>query len=198
MSSKDLMFRVQRVAEAASARKSDSTRHKCFVSYHVDDVAEVETFLTDFGTEFIPRSVGVTEADDFVDSDDTDYIKRKIREKYLTDSTVTIVLLGSCTWGRKFVDWEVSSSLRNDTSNKRSGLLVYPLPSMNNTATLSDRIKDNHVQGDLAKSYARYMSYPTTTTMIRNQIELAFGDRDTKGHLVNNSRALRQRNASCP
>lgn len=198
MLSKDLMFRVQRVAEAASARKSDSTRHKCFVSYHVDDVAEVETFLTDFGTEFIPRSVGVTEADDFVDSDDTDYIKRKIREKYLTDSTVTIVLLGSCTWGRKFVDWEVSSSLRNDTSNKRSGLLVYPLPSMNNTATLSDRIKDNHVQGELAKSYARYMSYPTTTTMIRNQIELAFGDRDTKGHLVNNSRALRQRNASCP
>lgn len=198
MLSKDLMFRVQRVAEAASARKSDSTRHKCFVSYHVDDVAEVETFLTDFGTEFIPRSVGVTEADDFVDSDDTDYIKRKIREKYLTDSTVTIVLLGSCTWGRKFVDWEVSSSLRNDTSNKRSGLLVYPLPSMNNTATLSDRIKDNHVQGELAKSYARYMSYPTTTTMIRNQIELAFGDRDTKGHLVNNSRALRQRSASCP
>lgn len=198
MSSKDLMFRVQRVAEAASARKSDSTRHKCFVSYHVDDVAEVETFLTDFGTEFIPRSVGVTEADDFVGSDDTDYIKRTIREKYLMDSTVTIVLLGSCTWGRKFVDWEVSSSLRNDTSNKRSGLLVYPLPSMNNTATLSDRIRDNRVDGDLAKSYARYMSYPTSTTMIRNQIELAFGDRDTKGHLVDNSRALRHRNATCP
>jgi hypothetical protein len=66
--SKDLMHRVQRVAEAAAARKVDATRHKCFVSYHVDDLAEVERFLNDFGTEFIPRSVGVTIDDDFVDS----------------------------------------------------------------------------------------------------------------------------------
>src|SRR5438874_6156605 len=104
MSSKDLMFRVQRVAEAAAARKTDATRHKCFVSYHVDDITEVEAFLDDFGTEFIPRSVGVTVEDDFVDSTDEDYIKRRIRELYLTDSTVAIVLLGGCTWARKFVD----------------------------------------------------------------------------------------------
>ena len=198
MTSKELMFRVQRVAEAASARKSDATRHKCFVTYHVADLTEVETFLNDFGSEFIPRSVGVTEADDFIDSTDSDYIKRKIRELYLSDSTVTIVLLGSCTWGRKFVDWEVSSSLRNDSVNKRSGLLVYPLPSMNNSAKLSDRIRDNHVEGELAKSYARYMSYPTSAAVLRSQIESAFGDRDAKASLVDNSRALRKNNASCP
>lgn len=132
-------------AETASARKSDSTRHKRFISYHVDDMDEVESFLDKFGSEFIPRSVGVTSEDDFVDSDDDEYIKRKIREGYLTDSTVTIVLLGKCTWSRKFVDWEISSSLRNDTSNKRSGLLAYPLPSMNNSARLSDRLKDNWI-----------------------------------------------------
>ena len=119
------MTRLQLVAETASARKAaDSTRHKCFISYHVDDMDEVESFLDTLGSEFIPRSVGVTQEDDFVDRVNDDYIKRTIREKYLTDSTVTIVLLGRCTWSRKFVDWEISSSLRNDSTNRRSGLLA--------------------------------------------------------------------------
>jgi hypothetical protein len=196
--SKDLMIRAQRVAEAAAARKVDATRHKCFVSYHVDDLAEVETFLNDFGSEFIARSVGVTVEDDFVDSDDEDYIKRRIREEYLTDSTVTIVLLGACTWARRFVDWEISSSLRDDTNNKRNGLLVYPLPSRNNSANLPARVADNWVSGDQAGSYARYLSYPASTTVVRNNIEGAFGDRTAKGDLVDNTRVLRRSNASCP
>lgn len=194
---KDLMYRAQRVAEAAAARKVDATRHKCFVSYHVDDLAEVEGFLNDFGTEFIARSVGVTVEDDFVDSTDEDYIKRRIRELYLADSTVTIVLLGTCTWARKFVDWEISSSLRDDANNRRNGLLVYPLPSRNNTATLPERVADNWTSGDEVGSYARYLSYPTTLSQVRSHIESAFGDRTTKGHLVKNSRALRVANAAC-
>lgn len=197
MDNKELMLRVQRIAEAASLRKSDSTRHKCFVSYHVADVDEVSKFLDDYGSEFIPRSVGVTEEDDFVKSTDTDYIKRRIREKYLTDSTVTIVLLGKCTWARKFVDWEISSSLRNDSVNKRSGLLVMPLPSMNNSATLSDRIKDNWVKDKPADSYASYVSYPSSASLIRLNIETAFSARTSKADKANNTRALRQANGTC-
>lgn len=191
------MFRLQRVAEAAAARKVDATRHKCFVSYHADDMSEVETFIDDFGSEFIARSVGVTVEDDFVDSDDEEYIKRRIREKYLTDSTVTILLLGKCTWSRKFVDWEISSSLRDDAKNKRNGLLVYPLPSMNNSTTLPNRVRDNWVKDNQAASYARYLSYPGTTSVVRSNIESAFTDRTTKGHLVDNSRDLRMVNSSC-
>lgn len=197
MSTRELMLKAQRVAESAAARKVDSTRHKCFVSYHVDDIDEVTTFLDDFGSEFIARSVGVTVEDDFVDSDDDDYIKRRIREKYLTDSTVTIVLLGKCTWSRKFVDWEISSSLRNDAANKRSGLLAIPLPSMDNSARLPDRVKDNWVKDDEDASYALYRSYPTSTTKVRNAIQDAFDARDTKGDKVNNIRPLRQKNAAC-
>lgn len=191
------MFRAQRVAEAASARKVDRTRHKCFVSYHVDDLTEVETFLEDFASEFIPRSVGVTVEDDFVDSADEDYIKTRIRELYLSDSTVTIVLLGGCTWGRKFVDWEISSSLRNDSVNRRSGLLVYPLPSMNNSAKLPSRVRDNWIKDDQEDSYARYLSYPSSTADVRSNINAAFGDRSTKSDLVTNSRALSTGN-TCP
>ena len=197
MTTKQEMLRLQKVAESAAARKVDATRHKCFVSYHVDDMSEVETFIDDFGSEFIARSVGVTVEDDFVDSDDEDYIKRRIRDEYLTDSTVTIVLLGKCTWSRKFVDWEISSSLRNDTANKRSGLLVYPLPSMNNSATLPERVKDNWVKDDVAGSYARYLSYPTSASVVRSSIESCFNARTSKGDLFDNSRALKKSNSTC-
>lgn len=197
MSSKDLMRRAQLIAETAAARKVDATRHKCFVSYHVDDLDEVSKFLDDFGSEFIARSVGVTEEDDFVGSTDSEYIKRRIRELYLTDSTVTIGLLGRCTWARKFVDWEISSSLRDDSVNKRSGLLVMPLPSMDNSSVLPARIKDNWIEGDLASSYAVYASYPTTTSVLRARIEEAFRARTAKADKVNNSRKLRQSNAAC-
>jgi hypothetical protein len=195
--SRDLMLRAQRVALAAELRKSDTTRRKCFVSYHVDDIDEVAAFLDEFGSEFIPRVVGVTVEDDFVESDDEDYIKRRIREEYLSDSTVTIVLLGDCTWGRKYVDWEISSSLRNDSVNKRSGVLAYPLPSKNNSAKLSDRLRDNWKSGDRENSYVVYRSYPTTAAGIRNDIELAFSARAAKPDKVDNSRSLRKSNASC-
>lgn len=197
MSSKDQMRMVQRVAEAASRRNSDSSRHKCFVSYHVADMVEVRSFVDEFGSEFIPRSVGVTEDDDFVQSADPDYIKRRIRETYLSDSTVTIVLLGKCTWSRKFVDWEISSSLRNDTLNRRSGLLVMPLPSMNNVVRLPARVQDNWVSDRPNESYALFVSYPRSVSVLRANIESAFQSRTAKGHLINNSAALRERNSPC-
>lgn len=189
------MRQVQNAALAASLRKDDSTRHKCFVSYHVADLEEVEGFVIAFGEEFIPRTIGVTDEDDFIDSADEDYIKSKIRSDYLSDSTVTIVLLGEETWGRKYVDWEISATLRNDPINKRSGLLVIPLPSMQNSANLPARVKDNWAKDTPEQSYAYYKSYPLYNATLRSYIEEAYQARTTKGDLVDNSRPLRQRNA---
>lgn len=197
MSTTAEMLRLQRVADRAASRKNDPQRHKCFISYHVDDMPEVEQFIEVFGSEFIARSVGVTVDDDFVNSADEDYIKRRIREKYLTDSTVTIVLLGRRTWTRKFVDWEISSSLRNDTNNKRNGLLVYPLPSLRNTAHLPQRIADNWSANNPENSYAHYYRYPLSPSALRFGIETAFKDRIVKARFVDNSRALQAVNLSC-
>ena len=44
---------------------------------------------------------------DIIDIDNTDYVMRRIRELYLKDSTVTIVLIGKCTWARRSIDWEI-------------------------------------------------------------------------------------------
>lgn len=188
---------LQRLANRAASKKYDPARHKCFISYHVNDTDEVADFINSFGSEFIAHAVGVTVNDDFVNSTDEEYIKREIREKYLTDSTVTIVLLGRCTWTRKFVDWEISSSLRNDARDKRSGLLVYPLPSMNNSAHLPGRIEDNWIENSPETSYARFLSYPDSLQTIRMQIDEAFDDRTNKSYLVHNSRPLMLNNFSC-
>jgi MTH538 TIR-like domain (DUF1863) len=81
-----------------------AVRHKCFVSYHHADEEEVKTFFETFENAFIPRVLGVSDEDDFIKSNDTGYIMDQIREKYVTDSTVTIVLNGKCTWARRYVD----------------------------------------------------------------------------------------------
>lgn len=59
----------------------------------------------------------------------TEYIRQKIRDEYLRDSTVTVVLIGSQTWQRKHIDWEIGSSIRNTPRNPRSGLLGIILPT---------------------------------------------------------------------
>jgi hypothetical protein len=64
-------IRLSRIAEAAVRRSTDPTRRKCFISYHHADQAEVETFIDTFGHVFIPRMIGVSDEDDFINSADT-------------------------------------------------------------------------------------------------------------------------------
>lgn len=63
---------------------------------------------------------------------------RKIREQKLEDSTVTIVLVGSCTHSRRYVDWEVKASLQQGQSLP-NGLITINLPYMGTRGALSTR-----------------------------------------------------------
>ncbi|MEV6283096.1 TIR domain-containing protein [Kribbella sp. NPDC051770] len=190
---------LQVIAERAAAKKVDSTRHKCFISYHAEDIKEVETFLEDFGTEFIAKTIGVTDEDDFIDSEDTDYIMDQIRTKYLGDSSVTIALIGKCTWARRYVDWEIYSSLRDSKHSKVNGLVAIALPSIGSGGTLQARINDNVQRDSSGKDigYARWYAYPTYKSSLRSWVDDAFSARTGRAHLIDNTRARRQRSASC-
>lgn len=174
----------------------DPVRHKVFISYHHADQLEAEAFAERFKGVFIARMVGVSDADGletYVDSDKTDYVMRRIREKYLADSTVTIVLIGKCTWSRRYVDWEIASTLRNDPVNKRSGLMAVSLKSVAaSDRRLPDRLSDN-VDGE--EGYARWWKYPTSDASLRSCIEIALAARDRK--TPTNTRQLRKRNGAC-
>jgi hypothetical protein len=174
-----------------------AVRHKCFVSYHHDDDDEVVEFIDAFEDVFIPRVLGITDDDsDLISSTDTGYVMDEIRERYLTDSSVTIVLVGKCTWARRYVDWEVYSTLRSDKKNRRSGLLAITLPSAANyyDKKLPPRVDDN-VDG--TGGYARWYKYPTSSASLMELIDLAFGARTIKAHLVDNTRVRKLRNSSC-
>ena len=107
-----------------------AVKHRCFVSYHKVNSTAVKNFVEEFSDVFTAKTVGVTDEDDFINSDDRDYVMRRIREKYLSNTTVTIVLIGECTKARKYVDWEIASTLRDDPVNGRSGLLGINMKSV--------------------------------------------------------------------
>ena len=104
--------------------------HKVFISYHHENDQGYKERLVDFGEQhaiFIDRSV---DTDDIPDSLKDETIREKIRDEYLRDSTVTIVLIGTRTKRRKHVDWEIYSSMYDGAINKKSGILVIMLPEI--------------------------------------------------------------------
>ena len=143
-----------------------------------------------------PRTVGITEDDPFIDSDDDDYIKSHISGKYMADSTVTVLLVGRCTWARRFIDWEVAATLRDSPKNKRSGLVAYKLPSADENQKAPKRLLANYKKEE--ESYAEYWVYPSSKSTVRSNIERAFQARTTKDHLIDNSAPLRRANSPCP
>ena len=102
-------------------------KHKVFISYyHDDDQRYKDRLVGRMGNLIVDRSVDVG---DIVDSNlPLDEIRRQIRDDFIRDATVTIVLIGPRTWQRKHVDWEIHSSLRDTDHNKRCGLLGILLP----------------------------------------------------------------------
>lgn len=105
--------------------------HKVFISYHHRNDQACKEALVELGESnriFIDRSV---DTGDISDTLSDQAIREKIRDDYLQDSTVTILLVGKETKGRKHIDWEIYSSMIDGTINKKSGILVINLPSTN-------------------------------------------------------------------
>ena len=128
-------------------------RHKVFVSYHhANDQYYREYFeglFSNYHDILVSKSVQIGDINLNIQ---TDTIRQKIRDEYLRDSTVTVVLIGSETWKRKHVDWEIGASIRSTQFNPRSGLLdillpsyprPYNAPDKYNHFTIPPRLHDN-------------------------------------------------------
>ena len=110
--------------------------HRVFISYHHDNDQYYKETLSIIGESngiFVDESVNTGEIDDNIPAET---VRRRIRDKYLRDTTVTIVLVGTETKNRKHVDWEIYSSMYDGPKNKQSGILVVNLPSIQNNCCL--------------------------------------------------------------
>ena len=106
------------------------TRHKVFVSYHHENDQQYKDFFIEkFAPYFIDKSVHYGE---YSEDLSTDYIKRLIREEKITDSSIIVVLVGTDTYKRKHVDWEISAGL-SSLAGGYSGLLGIILPTYYNS-----------------------------------------------------------------
>lgn len=170
----------------------EQQKHKVFISYyHHDDEYYRNRFETLFGTTFINKSVAPGE----IDSDNSaDYIKRLIQTEHITDSSVTVVLVGRNTWGRKHVDWEISAALSKKAGGY-SGLMGLCLPTNPDYGTSYNpnntppRLVDN-----LDSGYAKYYDWTEDVADIKAWIQTAFNSRINKKDLIDNSRPQFQRN----
>lgn len=181
--------------------QSAQVRHKVFISYHHDDQAEVYKFVRTYGQNrvaFIYRALGVGMQQDIIDSTDTDYVMRRIREQYLKDSTVTIVLIGQCAWARRYVDWEIQASLRHGPTVMPNGLLGIVLPSAGRDPVPPERLRWNLKTESGPDSYASWYWYPRNERDLVNWIEEAFQARTARAHLIANPRERFKHNKQCP
>lgn len=178
-----------------------NVRRKCFISYHHADQTEVDKFVRTFDHNhdiFIARGLGKEMSQDIIDSTNTDYVMRRIRELYLSDSTVTIVMLGKCTWARRYVDWEIQSSLRSGETVTPNGLLGIKLPSFPKNGNFPNRLNLNLKQTENQKDcYARWIEYPSSSNVLMNAIEEAFQRRSTHRKWIDNPRDYMKNNRQC-
>ena len=158
--------------------------HKVFVSYHHSNDQEKADYLrTTYGENNTLLDRSLDEAyEDMTD----DEILAAIRQEHLKDSTVTIVLIGSETANRKWIDWEIYSSLRPYGSRSRNGLLGIYLPSAGEAPA---RLQDNIDSG-----YAVTMKWENISWQLESKIDEAYNNRE-KSDLVRNSRKRRERNS---
>lgn len=111
--------------------------HKVFISFHHGD-KKLDPLCGEFWKErfeflfqdrfeaIISKSVQDGDIEDGIKTETT---RRKIRDEYIAEATVTVVLIGPETWKRKHVDWEISSSIRDTEKNPRCGLIGILLPT---------------------------------------------------------------------
>ena len=179
---------------------SNVPRHRIFISYYDEDRKYKDRFVRTMGDKIIDRSVQVGNIVD--DNLLVETIRQTIRDEYIADATVTVVLIGPCTWQRKHVDWEIGSSLRDTNNNSRCGLVGILLPhhpdydkDTFNPNLIPPRLADN-CNGD--DSFASIYDYPKrqVSATIKRWIHEAFVRR--RGTPPDNSRIQYGRNRSGP
>ena len=175
------------------------TKRRVFFSFYKGDTAEVDQFINYWGNRegvFTPYVLGAGDNDDFINSTNTEYVMSQIRARYIKDSTVTIVLLGSCTHSRRYVDWEIKASLRQGNDGLPNGLLGIILPSSGTSVHLPERFEMNWEKGE-DNCYALFRSSPSSSYELGSWIDDAFDARRTRADLIRNPQEMWSYNHTC-
>lgn len=104
--------------------------HKVYISFKTEDIDYKIHIQSIPDLDYVNKSLDVA-----IDSDNEDYILRRIRDEYLAESTVTIHLIGSYgaeirgPFEQRFIKRELQASLYDGSGNTKNGILGIVLPS---------------------------------------------------------------------
>jgi len=162
-------------------------QRKIFVSYHHEfDQNYYNHFSSLFSDTY--ELLRDNSLDRIIDSYDTQYVLRRIRENHISGSSCTIILCGQETYQRKYVDWEIKATL-----DKQHGLIGIVLPTIARNhifqAIVPDRLYDNILSG-----YAEMINWIdliNNPLLLKTTIEAA---NNKSKAIITNSPMLKPRN----
>jgi hypothetical protein len=161
-------------------------KRKVFISYHHD----LDQFYYDEFSRFFSSDYDAVQDRSLaraVDSDNPEYVMRRIRENHITGTSATIVLCGADTPKRKYVDWEIKATL-----DKCHGLIGIMLPNVvvqEGKFIVPDRFHDNAESG-----YAVLTTWSALANDPGSLSTLVEDANSRSYNLINNSRPMKQRN----
>jgi hypothetical protein len=162
-------------------------KRRVFVSYHHGgDQAYYNYFSAIFHDGY--EAIYDNSLERSIDSDNVDYVMRRIRENFITGTSCTIVLCGAQTPWRKYVDWEIAATL-----DAEHALIGVQLP----TATLNasglivvpDRLHDN-----ISSGYASWIGWDLLVQRPSEFGTIIEGSTQHLKSLIRNHRQRRVRN----
>lgn len=162
----------------------------CFLSYHHDYDSEYLEDLREMKAGMKVADYSLKENIGHL-TDQTIY--KKIRDK-MRNCSVTVVLVGSRTGHRKWIDWELWASLRGYThptdpykSFKPNGLLAIFLPTSSHS--IPERLQDNINSG-----FAVCMKWENIERDFESKVNLAHWKRTNNDYKIDNRREKVDRN----
>jgi hypothetical protein len=164
-------------------------KRKVFISYHHRN----DQYYYDLFSQYFSETLELfydNSLDRSIDSTNAEYLNRKIREEYIFGTSTTILLCGSETWKRRWVDWEIHATLYY-----KHGLLGIILPtctlSKDNKYIVSARLHEN-----LQSGYAVLMSWTNEENLLKANIEEAVKNSNLSTSKICNSTAKMKKSFS--
>lgn len=124
--------------------------HKVFISYKTENTEYKDSIQKNLDVDMIDNSLNSP-----VESENEEYILRYIREHHLSDSTVTLTLIGNksadslhpLVENQYFIKREMQASLYNGSGNSKNGILAVILPEMYNAVYPSPNTTESRFDG---------------------------------------------------
>ncbi|MCM1295568.1 MAG: TIR domain-containing protein [Muribaculaceae bacterium] len=112
-------------------------RHKVFISYYhkedqiyKDKLINMKEYQLDWQLQSIFEDCSVRQNDINDAGLNSEQIRCIIRDEYIKDATVLILLCGKNTRHRKHVDWEIHAAMYDSEKNRQMGIIVINLPTI--------------------------------------------------------------------